>query len=284
MLFEAFLVVGFIALSLAGLIAVRRRVALEQLQEQHDVAAACFAVLGSLYGIVLAFVLVSSWERFEAARQDVQREVDALSDVYRHTQALPEPTRANLQQLILAYAHSVIDSEWPAMATGERSPETQRIFGAMWATLLATPASDQVAVFQNTLSRMDDFSDARRGRLRYIRVGMPTVVWVFLVAAGIITVAFSYFFGLRLLVPQMLMTAALAGTMAFALVLIAELQQPFGGNVSVPPTDFVDALKLLKASTGASSPWNHADGTGGGTFPPPQNRGPLARSERRSGL
>jgi hypothetical protein len=250
MLFEAFIVIGFIALALAGLMVVRRRVPLEQLQEQHDVAAACFAVLGGLYGIVLAFVLVSSWERYEAARQEVEHEVDALSDVYRHAQVLPEPTRTDLQQLILAYGHSVIDSEWATMATGERSPETQRIYGTMWARLLATPASDQVAVFQNTLSKMDDFSDARRGRLRYIRVGMPDLVWVFLVSSGIITVAFSYFFGLRLLVPQVLMTAALAGIIAFTLVLIAELQRPFGGEVSLQPTDFVAALKSWNSTTG----------------------------------
>lgn len=262
MLLEAFIVIGFIGLSLAGLMVVRRRVPLERLQEQHDVASACFAVLGSLYGIVLAFVLVSSWERFEAARQDVQREVDALSDVYRHAQALPEPTRTDLERLIVEYAHSVIDSEWASMAAGERSPETQRIFGAMWTTLLATPASDQVSVFQNTLSRMDDFSDARRGRLRYLRGGMPGVVWFFLVAAGVITVAFSYFFGLRSLIPHMLMTAALAGTMAFTLLLIAELQRPFGGNVSLEPIDFRTGLSLLDASTSASMPPRPGQGHG----------------------
>lgn len=248
MLLDASIVIGFIALSLVGVIVVRRFVPLEQLKEQHDVAAACFAVLGGLYGIVLAFVLVSSWERFEAARQEVEHEVDALADVFRHTQALAEPARTALEKLIIAYEQTTVESEWPAMAVGQRSPEAQQIFGQLWQTLLATPVGDgnEPAIFQNTLERMDDLSNARRGRLRYLRVGMPNLVWVFLVGSGVITVAFSYFFGLRSLVPQMLMTAALSGTIAFTLILIAELQQPFGGHLSIQPIDFVEGLKVIR--------------------------------------
>lgn len=250
MLVDTSVLAAFIILSLVGVIAVRRWVPLERLQEHHEVAAACFAVLGGLYGIVLAFVLVSSWERFEAARLEVDREVDALADVYRHSLALPEATASRTRELIVGYAESVIHSEWPAMARGERSPETQRVFDALWATLLRARAGvdNEAEVFGSTLSQMDQASDARRGRLRYTRVGMPGLVWAFLVGSGVITIAFSYFFGLRSLAPQLLMTAALAGIIALTLILIWELQLPFGGHVTLEPTDFIDGLPLMKGT------------------------------------
>lgn len=246
MLLEIVVVVGFVALSLAALMGVRSRVPLEQLKEQHDVAAACFAVVGGLYGIVLAFVLVSSWERFEEARERAEVEADALADLYRHSSALPAPIDSQLRGLVLAYAHAVIDDEWPAMSENRPSTRSTTLFNEMWSMLLAAPPGDakQVVIFQNTLGKMDDFSDARRDRLLYARVGLPSIVWAFLVSSGVVTIAFSYFFGLRQIASQMLMTAALAGTIGAALVLIAEMQTPFSGSVRVAPYGFEQLLAV----------------------------------------
>lgn len=58
---EFLLAIVFVLVAVLGLLAVRRRVPLAQLMEHHEVAGVCFAVVGGLYGIILAFVLVSSW-------------------------------------------------------------------------------------------------------------------------------------------------------------------------------------------------------------------------------
>jgi hypothetical protein len=252
MVVEIVVVAGVVALSLVALLAVRARVPLEKLKEQHDVAAACFAVIGGLYGIVLAFVLVSSWERFEQARARAGVEADALADLYIHAAALPAPTGETLRGITLAYAHSVVDDEWATMTDGKPSERTIQLFGDLWRTVLATPQGDgkQLVVFQNTLGKMDDFSDARRDRLLYARVGLPPVVWAFLLATGVVTIGFSYFFGLRQVASQMLMTAALAGTIGAALVLIAEMQTPFTGAVRLPPYGFIQFIDHAGAQAG----------------------------------
>jgi len=247
---ELLLVVAFVAVSLLALVGIRSRVPVELLKEHHDVAGACFAVIGGLYGIVLAFVLVSSWERFEQARVQAEVEANALTDLFRHGAALPAPDGEELRALVLEYARSVAGDEWPAMADGLPSERTASLFHAMWQTLLAMPAGDakQVALYQNTLSKMDDFADARRDRLLYARVGLPRIVWVFLIASGVVTVAFSYFFGVRQVTAQLLMTAALAGTIGAALVLIAEMQTPFTGSVQVPPYGFTRLAESAAAA------------------------------------
>lgn len=246
-------VAGWVVLSLLALTAVRRRVPLEQLREQHDVAAACFAVVGGLYGIVLAFVLVSSWQRFEEARERAEVEANALSDLYRHAAALPSPVDDQLRKLVVVYAKGAIEEEWPAMSENRTSVRTRATFDQMWRTLLGAPSGDgkELVLFQNTLGKMDDFSDARRDRLLFSRVGMPGIVWGFLIVSGCVTVGFSYFFGLRQVSSQMLMTAALAGTIGAALVLIDELQTPFAGSVRVAPYGFEQLLIALSADPAA---------------------------------
>ena len=244
---EVMAVVLAVGLSLLGLFVVRRYVSLDLLREHHDVASACFAVVGGLYGIVLAFVLVSSWTRFEEARGKAEAEANALADLYRHTHALPEPSHTRLAQQTVDYARAAIDKEWPMMNLGRSSAEAAEIYSSIWNTVLDLPAEDgkQVALFQNTLSKMDDFADGRRGRLLYARVGLPEIVWIFLIGTGVVTVAFSYFFGMRLFLPQALMTIALSGTIAVTLLLISEMQTPFSGSVRVPPYGFHYFLHTL---------------------------------------
>lgn len=247
MIVEVLAVLGFIGLSLLGLVLVRRRVPLANLREHHDIASAWFAVVGGLYGIVLAFVLVSSWQRFEEARERSEVEANALADLHKHSHGLSEPGRSALAHQTVAYARAAIDREWPMMRRGRSSPETREIYHAICDTVLGLEAVDgkQVALFQNTISKMDDFSDGRRGRLLYARVGLPGIVWLFLIGTGVVTIAFSYFFGHKVLLSQALMTVALAGTIAVTLVLIHEMQTPFSGSVRVPPYGFRQFLHNL---------------------------------------
>ena len=105
----------FVGLSVAGLLIVRGRVPLALLEEHHEVAGICFAVVGGLYGIILAFVMVSSWERYETARQDTETEASAAADLYRHSAGFGEPARTRIGNAVLAYVESVVNEEFPAI-------------------------------------------------------------------------------------------------------------------------------------------------------------------------
>src|SRR3954454_14841380 len=77
-----------IALSLGGLVLVRRSVKLSTLEEHHEVAGFILAVVGVVYAVLLAFVAVSTWEQFESARSATDREAALVEGVYRTSGAL----------------------------------------------------------------------------------------------------------------------------------------------------------------------------------------------------
>ena len=66
-----FVIVAFGGGSIAGLCLVRWLVPLDRLQKNHEVAGVTFGVLGAFYGLVLAFVIVAAWERFNDANDGV---------------------------------------------------------------------------------------------------------------------------------------------------------------------------------------------------------------------
>jgi hypothetical protein len=248
---ELLLSAAFVLVSVLGLLFVRRRVPLEQLVEHHEVAGVCFAVVGGLYGIILAFVLVSSWERYETARAQTELEANAIANIYRHSTAFSEPTRSRLGNAANAYVKSVLEEEWPAMADGHPSDATQSRYFEVWQSVLEARPKEawEVALYQSTLEELDEFADGRRDRIFYMQSGLPSTIWVFLVAFGAATVAFTYYFGMPRMMPQIVITVILAATIAWTLALVRETQNPFSGGLRVNARAFHEARHFMRGDS-----------------------------------
>ena len=78
------------SIAVAGLLLVRRLTSLSLHEEHNAVAGFIYSVLGVAYAVVLGFVLISVWERYELASERVYQEADALVAVYFHANELPD--------------------------------------------------------------------------------------------------------------------------------------------------------------------------------------------------
>src|ERR1700735_1899047 len=116
-----FIIVTFSGVSILGLYAVRRLVPVENLKQNHEVAGFTFGVLGAFYGLLLAFVIVAAWERFDRANANVEQEGVALISLYRLSKGFSAPAASDMQHAIRAYTHRLIEVEWPDMAGSQVS-------------------------------------------------------------------------------------------------------------------------------------------------------------------
>jgi hypothetical protein len=137
----AFVVIVFGGGSVGGLYIVRRLVPLDRLQKNHEIASVTFGVLGAFYGLVLAFVIVATWERFNEANLNTHDEATALESLYKLGAALPEPISGRIDLAVLHYTHKVIDEEWPQMAHKLYPPDKA---GAheLWSVVLSYHPQD----------------------------------------------------------------------------------------------------------------------------------------------
>src|SRR4051794_14548805 len=107
----AVLFVGIVAitvgLSIAGVLIVRRKVDASVLEPHHDVAGFILAVVGVVYAVLLAFVVVIVWQQFEDARADADREAAVLLAV-GHTGTTLRDLGADPRQALRAYADVVV--------------------------------------------------------------------------------------------------------------------------------------------------------------------------------
>ena len=81
-----------------------------------SVAGFTFGVIGAFYGLLLAFVIVAAWERFDRAPAEVHDEAASLMSLYRLSKGFPRPVATEMQGAIRTYTHKLIDKDWPEMA------------------------------------------------------------------------------------------------------------------------------------------------------------------------
>ena len=64
----------------------------ETKQEHHEVLIAIHQMVGMLYAILLAFVVIIVWEAASKADTDAQAEANKLSQIYFTARGLPQPS------------------------------------------------------------------------------------------------------------------------------------------------------------------------------------------------
>jgi Protein of unknown function (DUF4239) len=103
-------------------------------------------------------------------------------------------------------------------------------------------------LYAEGLDQLQRLADARRMRLVAAEESIPAVLWVVLVAGGIVAVGFTYLFGLENTESHALMVASLAGVIALVLFTIAVLDHPFSGGARIEPGAFELVLNRLETS------------------------------------
>jgi Ca2+/Na+ antiporter len=240
----------FVFVSVAGLILVQRYVPIELRKQHNDVAGFIYAVVGIAFAVLLGLVVVAVWEQYQTARDTTEREADELAELFWLGQRLHPAEGRRLQELTRSYARVVVDEEWPLMARGESSPRAWALIDEIRLTVqnLNPDTEAGQVLYEQGFERVHDLADARRDRLVEAEQGIPGILWVVLVTGAIITVGFTYLFGLDDTTTHTLMVALLALIIGLVLFTIGSLEYPFRGIVQVGPDAFELVLKRFASS------------------------------------
>ena len=251
-------VCGACIVAVIGLAVVQRLVPATIRKEHNDVAGFIYAVLGVIYAVLLALVVIATWEDFGRANVTVETEANALAEIFWLAYALPEPEGRELQELCRSYAEEVVNVGWPLMEQGktpslERSQESSRgwvLIDDIRATLQGNEprTKGEQEIYAEGLDQVQRLADSRRTRLVQAEEGLPAVLWVVLVVGGMVVVGFAYLFGMENTWAHALMVASLAGVIALVLFTIGAVEHPFSGGARIGPDAFELVLHRFETS------------------------------------
>ena len=246
----SFLIVsaGATFVALAGLHFVRKKYSTEVLKENHEVAAIIFNAFGLFYGVIMAFVVFVTWSGYDDATKNLQMEANEADDLFHITKAFPDPVGTMIRQGLMDYTASVYKDELKRMSEGEITLHSNR---AMARLITVFYQIDEKSVpnrelYAESLQRLDNLAQHRRLRIFAGNNTVPPVIWLVLLVGGVITVSYTYFFGMKNIKAQYMLTATLTVTITLILFLIYVLDHPFTGTSKVSVEPLKQVMEILQ--------------------------------------
>jgi hypothetical protein len=244
------IVAAAMLIAIGGLVLVQHLFSNERRRQHNDVAGFIYAVLGVSYAVLLGLMLIAVWEQWEAADATTTEEANEVAEIFWLAHRLPQPEGRHIQQLARSYAQVVVEDEWPLMEQGRASQKAWDTLDRMRGTIEGVDPTTgaQLARYTEVLEQLHGLGDARRERLLDAGEGLPPILWVVLILGGVITVGFTYLFGLENTLVHTLMVAALAMIISLTLFTVAALDYPFKGDIRIHPAAVEQVLESFHES------------------------------------
>jgi hypothetical protein len=254
--------VGTAILVSCGLHAVvRRSIPYPKLVEHNEVAGFMIAIVGVLYSVLIAFVVVVVWQQYNESDANYSNEVSAAADIFAFSRPLPQPLAGPLQAGVDRYIAEMIDDEWPTMRAASSSAAATLTLGALARTVarLPAPTDPALAIRARLVEAVQRLFDLRNRRLADNAQTLPPVLWAALLLGACITVGFGFLFGVENFRIQLVMTGAVAALIAIMFTLLIELDFPFRRDTAISSQRWVELQNYLRITHAADAV-------------PPQNR------------
>ena len=229
----------FIALGLIGLFPTRNWVRnLHQVGHSHnDIVGFYLAAVTVFYGITLGLLAVGTWTTYSDVETRAEQEAISLGSLYRSVGSYPAPLCGQLQQDLREYVREVIDVGWPQQRRGIMpTGGSKRLAKFQNHFLEFEPKTEtQKIVHADAYAQFNTLVARRRGRLDGVTAGLPGPLWAMVLIGAFISIAMTWFFDTPSRAMHAWMTILLSGLLGLMIFLVAILDNPYRGSVSVSP-------------------------------------------------
>jgi hypothetical protein len=216
-----------------------------------DVSTLEGAVLG-LLALMIGFTFAIALSRFEARRDAVLNEANAIGTTALRARLLPAPYGAEVLKSLREYIQVRLDITQRIVTTAElntaivRSNEVQQ---SLWRNAMALAAKDSGMVPTGLfIQSLNDMIDNQGKRLAALHSRMPNIVFIALYGVAIVAFTLAgYANGLleqrRVRVPVYVMAVLVSAV----ILLIQDLDRPTAGFIRVSQQPMIDTATAIAA-------------------------------------
>jgi hypothetical protein len=220
---------------------LRRRVRPLKKDERADFDTVLAASL-TLLALIIGFSFSMAVSRYDQRKNDEEAEANAMGTAYLRADLLPE-NAARVRQLLRLYVDQRIDfyrNKAPSTNIGN-DPKT--VQDELWSIVVRVGTAQPNPILALTVSGMNDIfntqADARAARLNRI----PTAAWALMVLIAIFS---NLLLGYRDRSSGSLALLVLPVISSIAFFLIADIDSPYLGVISVVPHNLMSTAEAMK--------------------------------------
>jgi hypothetical protein len=238
-LFGILTMLAFVAIGLAGLYATRGWVRRIQhgAHGQNDIVGFYMAGVTVLYGVSVGLLAIGAWATYSDVQSKIDHEASALGGLYRDISAYPEPARSIMQDDLRRYTRQVIDVGWPLQQHGIVPNNASAVLSDFQEHFMSfEPQNERQKILAAEAYRtFNELTESRRARLNSVSAEMPGPLWALVLAGAFICIAVSWFFHTANFSMHFWMTILFSCLLSLLIFLVAVLDNPYRGKVSVSP-------------------------------------------------
>ena len=208
--------------------------------EDNDMTAGMLGIVGAVYGIVLAFVIVTVWQNFDHASDTTKNEAAALAQLTRDVRVLDDGDQARIDGAVASYVHAVTTDEWTTMRHGRASPRAEVALDRLGTALEHTTpgGGSQPTWYEEAVHSFNEVVHSRHDRLEAAQHQLPAAFHVLLFGGAALPIWLAMLLDVRRRAVHTAVVAVVAVLISYSLFLAVILDHPFSGSVSVSRSPF----------------------------------------------
>lgn len=248
----AALVIGLMFVAWISHFLVQKIISKTRLDKFYAASSVMFQVLGSIAGVMQAFVVVSFWNDYQDTANATHQEVENLTVTYRNITLLTDSaTKAELLAKYIMYVRSVVKEEIPGHSQGSGANRvTQQSMDAFWDTLqkLAPEINtqSQQIVFQAIISDANAAAKLRQHRVNGLDSSDADLLWIVLIASSLLVMIIMG----TLNIGQKeglyyLLSFSLACIFSLMITVSYDYSRPYQGSITISNRAYLSLIESL---------------------------------------
>jgi hypothetical protein len=213
-------------------------------EKESSVGGMVGATLG-LLAFMLAFTFSMAASRFEARRQVLLSEVNAIGTCYLRAGLLTEPMRTDARNLLREYVDARLEAVQPGKLE-QGMVKSEELHKRLWSVATLQAEKERTVITSLFITSLNEVIDLHTTRITLgLRSRVPGIIWIVLYLLAILAmVLHGYHAGLTKS-KRSIAVVVMAIGFSLVLYLIADLDRPGQGLLKVSQQTMIDLQKSM---------------------------------------
>ena len=213
-------------------------------EDHNTIIAILIGVMSVFLGVMVSFLILTSWGIYSKASLDVQKEAQSIGILFEVISTLPNTEKT--QALIIAYLNYIINVEFPAIKEGQLPPEGEAFTEEIQRLLYdyIPEGAQETVLYQRSIQLIDVIIDLRINRISIATSGLNQLIWWVSIIDSVLIIVMSYFLNCNRLFHY-LVIIVIAIYVAVGLFTTLVLSNPFRGSNGISSQAYQNTLNYI---------------------------------------
>jgi len=198
----------------------------------------------TLLALIIGFTFSMAVSRYDQRKNYEEAEANAISTEYLRANLLPAEDAAKVRRFLKLYTDQRVEFYTGSSRThGQTDPDLGKVQDELWSAVVRVAAAQPNPLLTLTVSGMNDVFNAQADTRAAWLNRIPTAAWALMVLIAMFS---NFLLGYRERSGGQLTLLVLPVIASIAFFLIADIDSPYSGVISVVPQNLLSTSEAMR--------------------------------------